>query len=101
MLCNLNFLFDIKILDARNPFSFRCADLEDYIKHADVEEDVQQPKQSKKKSKKKQQQAEQAEQSTVPHLDRQFVLILNKADLLTEEERYVPTFTPSCTLSCN
>ena len=56
----------IQIVDARNPLRFRCKDLEDYVK--DVE-------------------GSEGEAGSGPG-KRRNMLLINKADLLTAEQRY-------------
>ncbi len=59
----------VQIVDARNPLGFRCADLEKYVEEVGDEgmgEDTTVPGKGKRKS----------------------LLLINKADLLTIEQRY-------------
>lgn len=57
----------VQIVDARNPLRFRCEDLEEFVK------DVEGP---------------EGEQGTGPG-KRKTLLLVNKADLLTVEQRYI------------
>lgn len=57
----------VQIVDARNPLRFRCADLESYVK------DVEGP---------------EGEKGTGKGF-RKSLMLINKSDLLTQEQRYV------------
>jgi large subunit GTPase 1 len=59
----------VQIVDARNPLNFRCADLENYVQEIGDEEgdDMMVPGKGRRKS----------------------LLLINKADLLTLDQRWV------------
>ncbi|KAK2964420.1 putative Large subunit GTPase 1 like protein [Blattamonas nauphoetae] len=63
------------IADARNPLAFRSVDLEDYILNADAGYQILPSK------------SDGSDGVPLHRLDRSFLLLLNKADLLTENER--------------
>lgn len=67
----------VQIVDARNPLTFRCDDLETYV--ADLE-------------------GSEGEQGTGPG-KRRNLLLINKADLLTAKQRYVSRDTSSSTFA--
>ncbi|KAA6357715.1 MAG: putative large subunit GTPase 1, partial [Streblomastix strix] len=97
------------ILDARNPLAFRCPDLESYIMNADAGyKDNFEPKRLQQKQKgdsiEEEEEDDDDEDSDINQKqdistqnprrvplrreERKFILLLNKADLLTEEQRF-------------
>jgi large subunit GTPase 1 len=60
----------VQIVDARNPLRFRCEDLEKYVESIEG--------------------LEGESGSAISNFQRKNLLLINKADLLTKEQRYYP-----------